>query len=786
MHTGKEFEAVFLSTAEPVTAEAKSKNPTKSPCSQYVFNTAITRAKSLVVCVGNPFLLMKMEEHMDNEADCWRDYIRRCMLTKTFRIPHNTSNTHPSEQAMDELLRKVFPLDSRPVTTHKDAILKSLKEKIQETSGYKDYTIRVEENTSDARWAIVRNDTSMIKEDIESSNVNSVCEPEIIVCALEVRTKRQAYGYPMNSNDSQAPIHINGYMQRKGAFNGDIVEVEIFGRNHETDSQYGRVIGVPEPRHPDKFVCRADLYNAINFLPIDKTQPPFVNIPFISQKMLHKQYGDEVVLESQRQYITVFVEDSLAVVEGKMSVPRVRELIPLDLAACLLFIVKLIGWAPRFRKPLGAVIEVVPRSTNLFFTERLLKIAHNINDSEVNVKIIPPKAPSRQDASGVHVYERAFTIDPPNAINLDDAISLVPVNGTGKKGIYKLSVLITDVAKHINKDMEKIAEEKMVSVYGAEDNCIHMLPYEFCQGLSLLPHELRDVIAISAEVTLANQLCDIKIEVDSQPKKAQMVSQLRLCYESAQRILNNETLEDKDTAEAINKFDSTGPISIHNTLHYLLGIAKSLRIKRLGEAGHVYSTSDPGEEFCWQSHLLVSELMIWANAQLADYMVRNLPNGGALLRCQLPPLAKEIEDLNIKFKDKMVHSLELKSLCSAKPLPKPRPLLTAVQTIEQIQHFIAKGDKVGLLWALSDHSLYPELAAIDQVQIQFNRPAEYICKRQSLPNGMISDTNTYSHYGLRLPLYTHFTSPIRRYCDIKVQKIITALIKGKEITCKQR
>ena len=719
--------------------------------------------------MGNPFLLMEIEKHMDNEVECWRDYIRRCMLTKTFHIP---GDTRPSEQVIEELLKSIFPLSSKAVVTQKaDTLLQSLNEKIQAVSGYRDYTVRVEENTSDVRWAVVRNDASMIQEEEPSSKVSKA---EKVVCALEVRTQRQAYGYPMNSNDP--PIHINGYMLRKGAFNGDIVEVEIFGRNHETGSSYGRVIGVPEPRHPEKFVCRADLHNAINFLPIDKTLPPFLNLPFISQKML-QHHGKDVILESQRQYITVFVEDSLAVVEGIKSVPKIRDLIPLELASGLLFIVKLIGWAPRFRKPLGAVIEVVPRSTNLFFTERLLKIAHNINDSEVNVKIIPPKAPSRQD--GIHVYERAFTIDPPNAINLDDAISLVPVNST--KGIYKLSVLITDVAKHINKDMEKVAEEKMVSVYGAEDNCIHMLPYEFCQGLSLLPHELRDVIAISAEVTLANQLCDIKIEVDSQPKKAQMVSQLRLCYESAQRILNNETLEDKDTAEAINKFDSTGPISIHNTLHYLLGIAKSLRIKRLGEAGHVYSTSDPGEEFCWQSHLLVSELMIWANAQLADYMVRNLPNGGALLRCQLPPSAKEIEDLNTKFKDKMVHSLELKSLCSAKPLPKPRPLLAAVQTIEQIQHFIAKGDKVGLLWALSDHSLYPELAAIDQVQIRFNRPAEYICKRQSLPNGIISDINTYSHYGLRLPLYTHFTSPIRRYCDIKIQKIITALIKGKNV-----
>jgi len=65
---GREFRAVFLSTAEPTTPEGQPKNLTKSPCSQYVFNTAITRSKSLVVCAGNPFLLMKSEKHMDNDV----------------------------------------------------------------------------------------------------------------------------------------------------------------------------------------------------------------------------------------------------------------------------------------------------------------------------------------------------------------------------------------------------------------------------------------------------------------------------------------------------------------------------------------------------------------------------------------------------------------------------------------------------------------------------------------------------------------------------------------------
>ena len=88
---GREFRAVFLSTAEPTTPDGKVKNPTKSPCSQFVFNTVITRSKSLVVCAGNPFLLMKMEQTMDNECLFWRDYIRRCMESKTLYVPNSSS-----------------------------------------------------------------------------------------------------------------------------------------------------------------------------------------------------------------------------------------------------------------------------------------------------------------------------------------------------------------------------------------------------------------------------------------------------------------------------------------------------------------------------------------------------------------------------------------------------------------------------------------------------------------------------------------------------------------------
>ena len=77
--SGREFKALFISTVECVHDGFKSANPTKSFCNSYVFNTALTRAQSLVVVAGNPFLLLEVEATMPQPMGCWREYLKRCI-----------------------------------------------------------------------------------------------------------------------------------------------------------------------------------------------------------------------------------------------------------------------------------------------------------------------------------------------------------------------------------------------------------------------------------------------------------------------------------------------------------------------------------------------------------------------------------------------------------------------------------------------------------------------------------------------------------------------------------
>jgi len=92
---GHEFKALFLSTSEPTDKDGATCNPTKSISDRYVFNTAITRARSFVVAVGNPFMLLRMERHMvqkyGEKGKCWSNYLKLC-------LDHGTLTVHDSLQ----------------------------------------------------------------------------------------------------------------------------------------------------------------------------------------------------------------------------------------------------------------------------------------------------------------------------------------------------------------------------------------------------------------------------------------------------------------------------------------------------------------------------------------------------------------------------------------------------------------------------------------------------------------------------------------------------------------
>ena len=82
--TGQEFDVLILSTVESVYSTGRPFDPLKSFAHPAVFNTAITRARSLIVAVGNPFTLKKCECAIQGSSRCWNLFISTCEKNETF------------------------------------------------------------------------------------------------------------------------------------------------------------------------------------------------------------------------------------------------------------------------------------------------------------------------------------------------------------------------------------------------------------------------------------------------------------------------------------------------------------------------------------------------------------------------------------------------------------------------------------------------------------------------------------------------------------------------------
>ena len=84
---GHEFQAVILSTFEPLEEDGTSSNPIKSLTNPKIFNTAISRSKSFVVAVGDPFSLLRAEKQF--QECCWKQYLKVCLENDSIFFPEN-------------------------------------------------------------------------------------------------------------------------------------------------------------------------------------------------------------------------------------------------------------------------------------------------------------------------------------------------------------------------------------------------------------------------------------------------------------------------------------------------------------------------------------------------------------------------------------------------------------------------------------------------------------------------------------------------------------------------
>ncbi|KAF8640145.1 hypothetical protein AX17_001381 [Amanita inopinata Kibby_2008] len=333
--------------------------------------------------------------------------------------------------------------------------------------------------------------------------------------------------------------------------------------------------------------------------------------------------------------------------------------------------------------------------------------------------------------------ERIFTIDPETAKDLDDALS-VKLN---EDGTYEIGVHITDVSYFVkpNTALDRDARKRATSVYLVQ-RAVPMLPPALSEQLcSLVPGE--DRLAFSVIFTMTNEG---KV-INKWFGKTVICSCARLSYPDVQTIMEGNTANVVTVKEGQTFEDIISDITI------LERLAKNLRAQRfangalslesltlsfrLDESGlpvncDIYERKD--------AHTLVEEFMLLTNIAVAQHIAVYLPEQ-ALLRRHDVPLERRIKN----FVDR-------------------------AQRLGYKMDTTSSGALMRSFEAISDLSAREML---ETLSFKATQRAKYFCA------GML-DIAKYGHYALNIPLYTHSTSPIRRYADIVVHRQLDAVLQG--------
>ncbi len=752
----------------------KPLNQTKTLSDRYVFNTAITRSQSLVVVVGNPYLLLRGEDNVGDNYNpqhnpkCWSHYLQRCFESRSFELSENIKRTPEIEQKImklkDHVYSRCHPGDesfSDAGSVQEDAILKAYKSVLNESHIFTNAHLILSREGADVLTWNIKEENDTPNDPIEVQQPTEENYADIYVCVLRMHHFTSGEAFPLDGDKDI--VTIRGFNNRKGAFDGDTVEIGVFDDN-PTGKCYGRVTRVVERGNDQYFLCQVKR-NATCLSPVSRVDPLFINLPFLTRRILQNGDKDSIHdhLQSTDSVVVVFDAQS---VENSHDLPQIKKTYPSSVANDMLFLVKFVKWDLKYRYPLGAVIEALPKGVNLYNAHRLLRLQYNIKPSIPMKNDELFKNPPSQSADYF-----CFTIDPDNARLLDDAISLKQVESD--PSTFELGIHIINVAKYVTRGslLDKEARHRGTSVYpGCSGTLapIDMLPPSFRKNLSLMPYKKHHAFTVMMKVKVQGQ--DVSIIGDPSTNATVVESVLKLTYEAAQQIMDSEITTPVDGATL---FEQKSFITIKEALKSLYLIASNIRRDRLqNDSCFVYDVSDPGEEKCWQAHMMIEELMIFANKHVATLLHSKQPNSTILRRQRYPNMQKRTQVIDEHQRVMHLSHSFTQLVPRNQDYSRAAPnVLVPTRLLEEMLKFNCNL----LANRLSSSRAIPQLSVVNAQLRSCYAAAEYCYTVE----GAAADE--YRHYSLNLSKYTHFSSPLRRYVDIVTQQMLTEVLDQKPV-----
>ncbi len=397
-------------------------------------------------------------------------------------------------------------------------------------------------------------------------------------------------------------------------------------------------------------------------------------------------------------------------------------------------VVKVIEWPEEAKNPIGQVVDILGHAGDNTTEMHAILAEYGLPYTyPKNVEAAAEKIPAEITETDYAEREDfrcvpTFTIDPKDAKDFDDALSIRSI----KTGLWEIGVHIADVTHYVKEGslIDKEAEKRATSVY-LVDRTVPMLPERLCNFIcSLRPNEEKLAFSVVFKMNEKAEVKDVRI------LHTVIKSDRRFTYEEAQQVIETGEGDYQDEILELNK--------LAQILRKQRLAAGSIDFDRVEVKFDIDEKGKPLGVYFKESkaaNQLIEEFMLLANRTVAEKVGQVPRNKKAKVfpyRIHDLPDSNKLENLN-----QFIHRFGYKIRTSGSKVEVSKSISRLLNEV--------KGRK--------------EQNLVETVSLRAMQKACY-------------STYNIGHYGLAFDFYTHFTSPIRRFPDMMVHRLLTRYLAG--------
>ena len=764
-----------------------TRDPVKSLCDQYVFNTVITRACSLVVAIGNPFRLMKIEEMRGREdvavvtssgkmKKCWQTFVFHCLQCKSLLLtkelmyvrqaqPAKASEQRQSLSNLENIMfreaRKGLNMLSKAPDDFGDSIVQAYNDSFAE----KNRKLALASNTKQGtlEWTAWKSDPEHPKQ-------------EAVAC------KGTPYRLWQNKQNLCTTVPIDpayktsylivGVQNRRCAFDGALVAIEVINE----ESRHAKVVDVLEQGSVQPMICVVDSFDPTMFIPVDKKSPRLINLPHVPKALIKSDSSDDEFSKKFRKnqeqkapYVICF--DPLHLKHG--TVPKISHIIPRDVAQHLLFVVHPMKWASNKLYPLGAVVAVLPKGSSELYSCKVLSIEHQVPDLDGDDTSDPEqykfhglKMPLKEDLHAV--YADAIGIVSRGG-HSSLALSVIEFEDSYEVGIHICNAADLVSTSHEFHGHENYTFDRWTAMFGqCQEEIVycaalpHGVEQDLVKALEFTPDAARRSITLKVKVSATEHVklveavtsrqvlrmpdcMDLEVEtidlVESTVQCAIMLDLPSLEEIMATILQSNMQGESMKLSEELQDEIDKSKLPIWDLLTVLYAVADEVCSERQGHRGYPELQQTQQAFLYPEAWKIIHELTIFASRVAADQIGETLIFRQRMpLLAQCPPLEERIKliaDMNFYSILKQFHlfqELGLPRLHFVVPTFQVRQVQEVICTRSHYRKLIRalkRVDVAAVRQLLMQPHHYPQLSVLETMIKEALPREEYVVKRIS-------------------------------------------------------